>query len=108
MAKHFSLTKCATYFAVLAALFGLSKLYAEPLYNKSHEVILNLQQAHLNEDGTFTDTTRFMKNFSGWTEDESYILAFLIASVFMSRERFWYYFISMCFASTMKINLKMI
>ena len=49
-----------------------------------------------------------MEIFSNMTDDEIYVLVFVAISPFFSRERFWYYLISVQFASFVKINLKMV
>ena len=51
---------------------------------------------------------KLAEKFSEWTEDIHYVLLIICLSPFLSRERFWYYTISIQLASFAKINLKMI
>ena len=104
MKQNFTATKCALYTAVLCALFALSTLYKDALYEKSHSLIKNLQEG-VAHDGFLV---RFMEAFSEVTDDERMVLIFVAVSPFLSRERFWYYLIAAQFASFSKIVLKMI
>ena len=49
-----------------------------------------------------------MELYSELTEGFVYTLGFVAMSPFLSRERFWYYLLSIEFASYAKTNLKMI
>ena len=67
-------------------------------------MILNLQAEHSHD----SDTIKFAKSFSAWTEDIHYVLLILFLAPFLSRERFWYYTVAIQVASFSKINLKML
>jgi len=104
MTKHFSGIRCSLFIAVLCGLFALSTLYKDALFERSHTLIRDLQQGKAH-DGF---QVRFMELYSDLTEGFAYTLGFLAMSPFLSRERFWYYLISIEFACYVKINLKMI
>ena len=70
----------------------------------SHDVILSEQSRH-GKDGL---TVKFFEIISPMTFDISYDVAILFLSPFMTRERFWYYMISLQVATGLKSNLKML
>ena len=104
MVQKFSKVRCLIFVAILVSLFLLSSTYNDQLYEKSHEVIRDLQAGHTKEENSI----KFSSFFSKWTDDIEYIMLILFIAPFLSRERFWYYSIAIQFASFTKINLKML
>ena len=100
--KGISLKRVALFVVILVAIFVAGMFYQEALYQLSHEVILSLAET------TSESQLGFYELLSELTEDHIYIIASIILSPLLSRERFWYYILGMQFATITKSNIKMI
>ena len=101
---NFSKNRLLAFLLVLASLFALSTLYCDQLFDLSHQVILD-EQARFGEDSIMKG---FLQTLSSMTYDIHYDLIVLFLSPFMSRERFWYYMISLQVSNFAKTNTKML
>ena len=100
----FPWVRCAIFIAVLVVLLLISLAYRDALFDASHDVILNLQEGKTHD----STSVKFMEWFSEYTEDHHYVWFLILMTPFMSRERFWYYIVSIQLATFTKLNLKMI
>lgn len=81
----------------------MSLLYDDELNDISHKIIKDMQEGLTLE----SSKVKGMKLFSSMFIDEVYFGLPLLMLPFVSRERFWYYLVTIQFASFLKVNLKM-
>jgi hypothetical protein len=94
------------YWLVLALICGLYLLYWESLWDKSHQIILDMQKDHSMEDET--SKVAHMEFIDDITDGGQYyiILPFLLYP-FVCRQRFFYYLFAMSTAAFWKSATKL-
>ena len=76
---------------IFAGMICLDVMYKHQLFEPSHNIIISMQ-SKVAEDSS---TTAFFERVNLMFEGQNYIIAIFIVSSFLSRERFWYYLISL-------------
>ena len=91
------------YVSVLLAMFFLGTLYRDALFESSHAMIKKAQAGYTHD----SMKVRVLDFLSEYTEDEHFVIFVLALAPFVSREKFWYYMISIWMTTFVKINTKM-
>ena len=73
---------------MLTVIISTNWLYNDELNDESHEMIKELQE---DKDDKYM---RFWKDVGEYTGGQFFMLAPLLASPFLSRERFWFYMVA--------------
>ena len=93
-APTFKRARIVGFIALLVTIVGTYFLYKRPLFEASHGIITYLQSC-LSEDSFITKSLLFVDEMA---KDQKYLSYLFISSSMMSRERFWYYMLSLIFA----------
>ena len=76
------------FLVVLAVIISTNWLYNDELNDTSHGAIKDLQE---DKSDSYM---QFWKDVGDYTGGQSFMLAPLLASPFLSRERFWFYMVA--------------
>ena len=99
-----SVLKLTLFATVFAIIIGLDLRYKENIFEASHSSITELQSKFQEE----SSIVNFFKDVSDLGRSGYYVLAVFIMSTFLSRERFWYYIITMTMGHSVMQILKLI